>query len=102
MVDTLLKPLKAGLIGSGIQASLTPAMHMKEGAAQGLDYSYELIDLNEIGATAADLPRLLGDAVARGFSGLNITHPCKQAVMPYLDELSPAARALGAVNTVVL
>jgi shikimate 5-dehydrogenase len=36
MAETLLKPLKAGLIGAGIQASLTPAMHMKEGAAQGL------------------------------------------------------------------
>jgi shikimate dehydrogenase len=37
-----------------------------------------------------------------GFAGLNITHPCKQAVIPYLHELSPDARALGAVNTVLL
>ena len=37
-----------------------------------------------------------------GFSGLNITYPCKQAVLPLLDQLSPDARALGAVNTVVL
>jgi shikimate dehydrogenase len=37
-----------------------------------------------------------------GFSGLNITYPCKQAVVPLLDQLSPDARALGAVNTVVL
>ncbi len=102
MAETLLKPIRAGLIGAGIQASLTPAMHMREGAAQGLSYEYELIDLNEIGASTADLPKLLADAEARGLSGLNITHPCKQAVIPFLDELSGEARALRAVNTVVL
>ncbi|MDF0695974.1 shikimate dehydrogenase [Rhizobium sp. MC63] len=102
MAETLLKPLKAGLIGSGIQASLTPAMHMEEGAAQGLDYDYELIDLAKLNVSPADLPHLIGDAEARGLAGLNITHPCKQLVIPLLDELSPEARALGAVNTVVL
>ncbi|CDZ59554.1 Shikimate dehydrogenase [Neorhizobium galegae bv. orientalis] len=102
MAETLLKPLKAGLIGAGIQASLTPAMHMKEGAAQGFRYEYELIDLNLLGLTPGSLPDLLGDAEARGLIGLNITHPCKQLVIPYLDELSDEARALGAVNTVVL
>ncbi|SCB58234.1 shikimate dehydrogenase [Rhizobium aethiopicum] len=102
MAETLLKPLKAGLIGSGIQASLTPAMHMKEGAAQGLDYDYELIDLLKLNASPADLPRLIEDAETRGLAGLNITHPCKQLVIPLLDDLSPEARALGAVNTVVL
>ena len=102
MIDTLLKPMKAGLIGAGIQASLTPAMHMREGAAQGFAYDYELIDLSQIGATPEDLPRLLDAAETGGLSGLNITHPCKQSVIPYLDELSPQARDLGAVNTIVL
>lgn len=102
MAETLLKPIRAGLIGAGIQASLTPAMHMREGSAQGLAYEYELIDLNEIGASADDLPQLLTDAEDRGLGGLNITHPCKQAVIPYLDELSGEARDLRAVNTVVL
>jgi shikimate dehydrogenase len=102
MAETLLKPLKAALIGAGIQASLTPAMHMVEGAAQGIRYDYELIDLNQIDRTPESLPDLLGDAEARGLIGLNITHPCKQLVIPYLDELSEEARALGAVNTVVL
>lgn len=102
MTETLVRSLKAGLIGTGIQASLTPAMHMAEGAAQGIRYDYELIDLNLLGASEKDLPRLLADAERRGFAGLNITHPCKQAVIPYLDELAPEARQLGAVNTVVL
>jgi len=95
-------PLKAGLIGAGIQASLTPSMNMREGKAQGFDYQYELIDLNEIHAAVDDLPALLSEAEKRGLSGLNITYPCKQAVLPFLDDLSTAARALGAVNTVVL
>jgi shikimate dehydrogenase len=102
MVETRLKPLKAGLIGAGIQASLTPAMHMREGAAQGFAYDYELIDLNQRGLTPDSLAELLNQAERQGLSGLNITHPCKQLVIPYLDELSDEARALGAVNTVVL
>ncbi|MCA1406336.1 shikimate dehydrogenase [Ensifer sp. IC3342] len=102
MTDTLVRSLKAGLIGAGIQASLTPAMHVAEGAAQGLRYEYELIDLNALGATENDLPHLIADAERRGLAGLNITHPCKQAIIAFLDELAPDARRLGAVNTVVL
>lgn len=102
MAETRLKPLKAGLIGAGIQASLTPAMHMQEGAAQGFAYDYQLIDLNQRGLTPDSLPDLLREAERRGLNGLNITHPCKQLVIPHLDELSDEARALGAVNTVVL
>jgi len=101
MAETLLKPLKAGLIGSGIQASLTPAMHMEEGAAQGLDYDYELIDLVKLNASPADLSRLVADAEERGLAGLNITHPCKQAAVALMDELSPDAQTLRSINTVV-
>jgi len=90
-----------GLIGSGIQASRTPALHEREGAAQGLAYVYKIIDLDTLGLTAKALPELLTAARRFGFAGLNITHPCKQSVIPLLDELSPDARALGAVNTVV-
>ncbi|MGK6315731.1 shikimate dehydrogenase [Neorhizobium sp. DT-125] len=101
-MDNISQALKAGLIGAGIQASLTPAMHIQEGAAQGLRYDYELIDLNQLHLTPSNLPALLDDAEARGFCGLNITHPCKQVIIPFLHELSDEARALGAVNTVVL
>src|SRR5215472_17298607 len=90
-----------GLIGAGIGASRTSAMHEREGAAHGLAYIYKLIDLETLGLTADALPELLTAARRFAFAGLNITHPCKQAVIPLLDDLSPDARALGAVNTVV-
>jgi shikimate dehydrogenase len=91
----------AGLIGSGIQQSLSPALHMEEGAEQGLQYRYELFDLDRIAGGPTALPALLATAQERGFAGLNITHPCKQTVLPLLDSLSDDAQALGAVNTVV-
>ncbi|MEN0106119.1 MAG: shikimate dehydrogenase, partial [Pseudomonas sp.] len=91
----------AGLIGSGIQASRTPAMHEHEGDAQGMRYLYRLIDLDALKLSLDDLPSLLSATQHSGFTGLNITFPCKQAVIPLLDELSPEARGIGAVNTVV-
>ncbi len=96
------KSVLVGLIGTGIQASRSPALHMQEGEAQGLSYQYKLIDLTVLGLGVEALPALLLSAERLGFDGLNITHPCKQAVIQYLDELSPDARTLGAVNTVVL
>lgn len=91
----------AGLIGGGIAASFTPALHEQQADALGLSYSYQLIDLDALGLAAEDAGRLLGEAQRMGFSGVNVTHPCKQVVIPYLDELEPAAAALGAVNAVV-
>jgi shikimate dehydrogenase len=91
-----------GLIGAGIQASRTPRLHEREGAEQGLRTIYKLIDLEILGLDAGALPDLITAAQRFGFAGLNITHPCKQAIIPLLDELSPDAAALGAVNTVVL
>ena len=91
-----------GLIGSGIQASRTPAMHMLEASHQGLRYVYKLIDLEKLGLGVDALPDILDAAERLGFDGLNITHPCKQAIIPLLTRLSQEARAIGAVNTVVL
>lgn len=95
-------PVLAGLVGTGIQASRTPALHEREGAELKLRYIYKLIDLEALGLDVSALPEILSAAQRFGFAGLNITHPCKQAVIPLLDELSPDAEALGAVNTVVL
>lgn len=76
-------------------------MHMDEAAAQGLECSYELFDLERIPGGADALPAQLADAERRGLHGVNITYPCKQAVVPLLHELSADAAALQSVNTVL-
>jgi len=93
--------LLVGLIGAGIQRSLTPAMQEREAAHHGLRLHYQLIDLDATGSGVDALPTLVSAACIMGFAGLNITYPCKQAVVPLLDELSEEARTMGAVNTVV-
>ncbi|WP_070888254.1 shikimate dehydrogenase [Pseudomonas sp. D1-3] len=98
---TSSKSILAGLIGAGIQASRTPAMHEHEGDAQGIRYLYRLIDLDQLKLDIGALPDLLSAAERMSFTGLNITFPCKQAIIPLLDELSDEARGIGAVNTVV-
>lgn len=95
------KSILLGLIGHGIQKSRTPAMHELEGDAQGLRVLYKLIDLEALALTPDALPDLLVAAERMGFAGLNITYPCKQAIIPLLHDLSPEARRIGAVNTVV-
>ena len=92
---------QVGLIGAGIQHSSSPALHMDEGRALGLDYRYEILDLDLMPGGAGALASLLDDAQAKGYAGLNITYPCKQSVIPLLDALSDDARSLQSVNTVV-
>lgn len=85
-----------GLIGWPVEHSRSPAMHNAALAALGLDWRYILLP------TPLDQ---LAEVVARIRSGelhgANVTIPHKQAVMPYLDEIDPAAQAVGAVNTIV-
>jgi len=96
-----MNKLLLGLIGAGIQRSLAPALHEEEGRHHGLRVHYQLIDLDAAGAGIDALPELVRSARAMGFAGFNVTHPCKQLVLPLLDELSDEANAIGAVNTVV-
>ena len=90
-----------GLVGAGLQASRTPRLHEREGAEHGLTYIYKVIDLDALGLTVGALPEIMTAAERLGFDGLNITYPCKRAVLDLLDELSSDARAIGAVNTVI-
>lgn len=94
-------PYLVGLVGQGVGPSLTPALHMAEGRAHGLDYLYRTIDLNVIGVAPERIGEILEWARALGYDALNVTHPCKQLVIPHLDDLDDAAAALGAVNTVI-
>jgi shikimate dehydrogenase len=90
-----------GLIGAGIQQSKSPFMHETEARALGLDLEYRRLDLKVMGVGPEALDDILRRAEAEGFSGVNVTHPCKQAVIPLLDTLSDDAATIGAVNTVV-
>lgn len=91
-----------GLLGHGIQGSLAPPLHMREGAALGIHYVYRLVDFATLGFDHRNLGEVIAYAERLGFDGLAVTHPYKQAVIPLLSGLSDEARALEAVNTVVL
>ena len=93
------QPFLLGLIGSPIMSSAAPAMHEAAAAALGLSAHYRLIDVP--GADVAMLRQMLDGVRLLGFSGVNVTFPYKEAVVPLLDALSPGAAAIGSVNTVV-
>jgi len=86
-----------GLIGWPVGHSLSPAMHNSAFAALSLNWRYAPLPVR---------PERLGEAVAGlralGFVGTNVTVPHKEAVMSYLDEVTPEAQAIGAVNTIVV
>lgn len=96
-----MNALLCGLIGAGIQRSLSPALQEEEARHHGIRLHYQLIDLDASSRGAGVLPTLIEAARVMGFAGLNITYPCKQAVISLLDALSEEAQAIGAVNTVV-
>jgi shikimate dehydrogenase len=96
-----MKKLLVGLIGAGIQRSLSPALQEDEARHHQVRLHYQLVDLDAAGVGPEALPELMRAARIIGFAGLNITYPCKQSVIPLLDALSDEARAIGAVNTVV-
>jgi shikimate dehydrogenase len=86
-----------GILGDPVRHSRSPAMHNAAFAALGLDWVYVPFHVRPAG---------LADAVAGlkalGARGFNLTVPHKEAVLPLLDEVAPAARVVGAVNTVVM
>lgn len=107
MAPPPLRKALAGLVGIGIQRSLTPAMQEAEALQHGWALHYQLIDLAAHGEAGHEravqrMAHVVQAAADIGFCGLNITYPFKQAVLPLLDALSDEARRMGAVNTVVL
>jgi len=83
-----------GIFGHPVGHSLSPVMHNSAFSALGLDCVYVAFDVSpeEIGK-AADAVRTLG------ISGINITIPHKEIIIPHLDEIAPEAELTGAVNT---
>jgi shikimate dehydrogenase len=101
VASTVAERVTVGLVGAGIGGSYSPALHEREAARLGFDYEYRLFDLDDLGLGPSDVGGLVREARFDGLRGLNVTHPCKQVVIQHLDELSPEAEALGAVNTIV-
>ena len=102
MSSTSPRKVLIGLIGAGIQKSLSPALHEEEARHHGMRLHYQLIDLDRSASSVEQLPMLLSAARVMGYAGCNVTYPCKQAVIPCLDRLSEEAQAMGAVNTAVV
>lgn len=94
------KTTLVGLIGWPVSHSVSPAMHNAAFAALGMDWRYVPLPVNPA------LPGAVGDAVrgmrAMGMRGINVTVPHKQAVLPFLERIAPAATAMRAVNTIVV
>lgn len=90
-----------GLIGNGISASSSPALHEGEARAQGLALVYRTIDFAAEGFGPAELPHVLRYAAALGFDGVNVTHPFKADIVAHLDEADESVSLLGASNTVL-
>ncbi|MGN0183132.1 MAG: shikimate dehydrogenase [Candidatus Ornithomonoglobus sp.] len=95
-MEITAKTKQLGIIGHPVEHSFSPALHSFIADVTGDDYVYTAFHV---------LPENVGDAIrgvrALGIRGLNVTAPHKLAVMEYLDEISPQARLLGSVNTIV-
>lgn len=84
------------LLGSPVAHSISPLMHNEAFQLLDLDYTYLCFEVNE-----KTLPAAVDGLKACGIRGFNLTMPNKNKIVELLDELSPAARLIGAVNTVV-
>ncbi len=90
------KPLTLGIIGHPIGHTLSPTMHALAGEIQSIPLSYGVFDVHP-----ANLAAAIAGLRALSVDGFNVTVPHKVAVIPYLDEITPDAATIGAVNTVV-
>jgi shikimate dehydrogenase len=92
--------IKLGLIGYPVSHSLSPKIQNAALKACGLDGDYSLFPVAPNDASA--LEELLARIRSGEITGLNVTIPHKQNVIPFLDELTPTAKAIGAVNAIYM
>lgn len=85
-----------GLIGSPVSHSGSPAMYNYSFRELGLDYAYLAFDV-----PISEVKNAIQAIKTFHMRGCNVTMPCKTEVVSYMDELSPAAQIIGAVNTIV-
>ena len=91
---------KLGLIGYPLSHSFSPQIHTAALESCGLDGNYSLFPIHA--QDQLGLKDLVSRVRSTEIHGLNVTIPHKQNVIPFLDELTPTAKAIGAVNTIYL
>ena len=84
-----------GLIGAHLSHSFSKNFFTVKFANEGIDADYSLIEIDDI----STIDKVIAE---RELSGFNVTIPYKESIIPYLDELSAEAEAVGAVNCVVV
>jgi shikimate dehydrogenase len=92
------KPYRLGLVGFPLTHSRSPQLQVAALRSLGLEGEYRLYPV--LPGDQAGLDGLLTGLRKGELDGLNVTLPHKQAVIPWLDELSPVAKSIGAVNTI--
>jgi len=92
--------IRLGLIGFPLSHSLSPKIHTAALQSCGLEGDYSLFAIYP--DDKQSLEELLSRVRSGEIHGLNVTIPYKQNVIPFLDELTPTARSIGAVNTIYL
>ena len=92
-MTTTVEPRLFGVLGDPVDHSLSPAMHNAAFAALGLPHLYLRWRVSP-----SELPAALDEAQRLGVAGLNLTVPLKETVLPLLDEMTPEARRIGAVE----
>lgn len=96
-MDTITGHTKlTGLLGSPVAHSISPLMHNKSFRYHNLDYVYLCFDVD-----TRSLKTAVDGLKAAGIHGFNLTMPNKNLMCEIVDELSPAAQMIGAVNTVL-
>lgn len=93
-----MERIRLGLFGAGIGRSQAPRLHVLAGRLCDLAVSYELFDLNTLGADTFE--QALERTAERGLHGVNVTHPVKERTAKLVTVPDPAMRQIGAVNTV--
>ena len=91
-----------GLVGLPVVHSLSPHMHNAAFAARGLNAAYVPLETRDAAAFLRRMAHSRTRELDLRLRGLSVTAPHKQAVMPHLDHIAPAAREIGAVNTIVV
>ena len=84
-----------GIIGDPVEHSFSPTMMNAAFSSVKLDARYLAFQVN-----AEEIPQAIAGIRALNFAGVNVTVPHKSSVIPYLDEVTPLAKKIGAVNTI--